>query len=142
MHVLRLGMVVAVFLSLPALGCNQVRSSSVQTGPRRYGPNRGYVTIKATVVPPGAVEIGTVETYGNDKKLSDLVPKFAAEVAKMGGNFGKIDSIRTKFETHIESRMESYSCGTAQAPRTCTRNVSTPVEVATTTIMGRAFRTE
>ncbi|MFW6067650.1 MAG: hypothetical protein ACOC97_04870 [Myxococcota bacterium] len=121
-------------------GCSNVRSSTVHTGANRHAPHQGAVTVQATQVPPQAEELAVVQTRGHNVELSDLVPDFAREVAKVGGNFGKVDKIRTKFEVTQQNRQETYQCGTQDAPQTCTRTVTDQVEIATTTITGRAFR--
>lgn len=114
-----------------------MKSSGVRTG-AAIVPHTGAVTIRASEVPPGARQVGVAQSYGQGN-IEELVPKFAQQVAKLGGNFGKIDDISTKFEMQSRNTTENYSCGTTKAPRTCTRNVTRTEEVATTTIVGRAF---
>lgn len=122
------------------VACARTKSSGVRTG-GALAPYEGKVTIRASEVPPGAREVGVAQSYG-PATIDELIPKFAERVAQLGGNFGKIDDIKTKFEMSTQTSNESYSCGTPSAPRTCYRTVSRQVEVATTTIVGRAFVVE
>ena len=132
--------VAVIVMVVGIAGCRNVRSSGVPTG-GGYRPNAGPVTIRASDVPPGAVQVGVAQAFGQ-ATIDQLVPEFADRVAKLGGNFGKIDDIRTKFEMQSKSESYQYSCGTPQAPRQCTGTRTRTVEVATTTIIGRAFRVE
>jgi hypothetical protein len=129
-------------LAALSFGCSRVGSSSVQTGPAQHAPHAGPVRVMATIIPPGAQELGAVQAYGHGKGLADILPAFQKEVAKLGGNWGKVDSMVTKFTMQTRTRQESYQCGSANTPQTCTRMVTEQVEVATTTIMGRAYRVE
>jgi len=73
--------------------------------------------------------------------IERITPEFIQRVAELGGDFGKIDHIRTRFEMRTQTSQQSYNCGTAQAPRTCSQMVTQTVEVAITVIEGRAFTT-
>lgn len=129
----------AVFLT--GLGaCHHVRSSGTATG-RAAPPNAGEVVVRATDVPEGALQVGVAQAYGTES-IELLVPAFAKRVGALGGNFGKIDDITTKFETRTWTESYTYSCGTQQAPRQCTGTRTKSGEVATTTVVGRAFRVE
>ncbi len=66
--------------------------------------------------------------------------EFAHQVRTVGGDYGKVDSIRTKFELQTTMQTYSYSCGTPKAPATCTGTRTVTAEVATTQVLGRAFR--
>lgn len=124
-----------------SLGCSSVRSTSVATGVSGQAVDASQVAIAATFVPEGATQVAVVETHGNvDEGLAVIMEGFRAEVGARGGNFGKVDSMRTRFEMQTVSRTESYSCGTTSAPRTCSRQVNQVVEVGTMTVVGRAFR--
>ena len=68
--------------------------------------------------------------------------EFARQAASVGGDVAKVDKIETGFETELQTSQQSYSCGTIDAPRTCYRNVTREVEVATTKIVGRAFSSQ
>ncbi len=125
-------------LSLSA--CSTVRSSGVRTG-AASAPNAGGVIVRASDIPPGAVQVGVAQAYGSET-IERLVPAFAERVRKLGGNFGKIDDISTKFEVRTWTETYTYGCGTAQAPRQCTGTRPKSAEVATTTVVGRAFRLE
>lgn len=124
--------------------CSSVSSTSVATGPARGQVVTAVeVEVAATRIPEGAVQVAIVETHGNcNEGLEELILGFREEVATAGGTFGKVDSMRTRFEIVRQTRMETYNCGTSSSPQTCTRQVTNDVEVGTTTIMGRAFVTE
>lgn len=130
-----------IFCFLTTLGCTRIQSSSVATGPAANAYS-GRVTVRATSIPDRAVQLGIVEAHGNVVEVDKVMPEFVNRVAKLGGNYGKVDDIRTKFELSTQSKTESYSCGTYKSPRTCTRSVTKTVEHATTTILGRAFLVE
>ncbi len=117
-----------------------VQSSAVATAPmtRAY---TGRVVLRAGNIPPGSTQLGIVEAHGDTVDIEKVMPEFVNRVAKLGGNFGKIDDIRTHFETHQVSETYTYSCGTTKQYRSCTGTRTQAVEVATTTIAGRAFRT-
>lgn len=100
------------------------------------------VVVSATAGPQGAQQVAIVETHGNcDEGMPALLAGFRGEVARDGGNFGKVDAMRTRFEIVQTTRTQTYDCGTSQVRRTCSRLVTDYVEVGTTTVMGRAFRT-
>jgi hypothetical protein len=60
-------------------------------------------------------------------------------VRSVGGNYAKIDSIRTKYEMQTYSESYTYSCGKNQS---CSGSRPVTREVGTTQILGRAFRIE
>ena len=64
---------------------------------------------------------------------------FRDVVGRSGGNFGKVDSVETRFEMQSVAQTQTYQCGSPAAPRICTRNSNQRVEVGITTITGRAF---
>lgn len=131
----RLGLATFALWSLCGLGCSTVRSSSVPTsGAEAYA---GRVVLSATQEPSQAVQVGIVEANArNVKEFPDLIARFADEVAKVGGDYGKIDSIVTKYETVTRNESYQYKCG----QNTCygTRTVSD--EIGITTVQGRAFK--
>lgn len=118
--------------------CTYVRSSGTPVG-QASAPHVGAVVVRASDVPPGAVQVGVAQAYGNDT-IERLVPAFAQRVGQLGGNFGKIDDIKTKFEVRTWTETYTYSCGTLKAPANCTGTRTKSAEVATTTVTGRAFR--
>ncbi len=126
------------FLLLTVSACSGTRGSAVATDPSA-APYVGKVRVVALWEPTGMKQVGIVEA-STQKKLPELIAEFSRQTAKVGGSLGKVDSMRTKFELVTRSRVESYSCGTTAAPRTCTRHVTETVEIATTTAVGRAFR--
>jgi len=145
MHPSRPAIASAVLLAgtFVSTGCSTVRSTSVATAaPTGQTVSAEQVQVGATYVPPGATQVAIVETHGNcNEGMEALIAGFRSEVARTGGDFGKIDTMRTEFEMVRQQQTQSYSCGTTQAPRTCTRQVYTSVEVGVTTLVGRSFRT-
>ena len=123
-------------------GCSQVTSSGVQTGGQGLAPYQGAVAVAATFVPPGAVEVGIVQAVGQDTNIAELVPQFAGQVAALGGNYGLVETVGTQFELVTSTQSYTYSCGTSQQPRTCYGTRTVTNEMATTQMMGRAFRVE
>ncbi len=119
---------------LSLAGCAQVQTSAVPTS-AASAPYRGAVEIRATTIPPGARQLGIVEAHGANTTIDKLVPEFVKRVAKMGGNYAKIDRIKTRYQWTTETRTYSYQCG----KMTCTGTRSEPVEFGTTSIQGRAF---
>lgn len=95
----------------------------------------------AMTIPPGAVELGVVQATGVGA-VDEIMPEFLAEVARLGGNYGKIDGVATSFDNQMRTRNESYNCGTPQAYRMCNRTITSTEEVAITRILGRAYRVE
>jgi hypothetical protein len=100
----------------------------------------GQVRISAVSVPEGATELGIVQAHTVQGSIEDAVPEFRKQVAELGGDFGKINNVSTKFEMQTRTRTESYNCGTSDKPQTCSRTVTENVELATTRIIGTAYR--
>jgi hypothetical protein len=98
------------------------------------------VRVSVLTVPEGAGELGIVQARTTQGNIEDAMPEFRAQVARLGGDFGKINNVSTKFETETRTRNESYNCGTADKPQTCTRTVTEDVEISTTAIIGKAYR--
>lgn len=126
---------------LSASGCVHTRSSAVpsdaakvQTGPVDAARVAG-VKVRAMEVPEGATDLGVVEANGlGGSTIEDVVAEFRLRVASLGGNYAKVDSVKTKFETVTQTY--SYTCGKS----TCTGMRS--VEVSTLSVLGRAFQVE
>jgi len=118
--------------------CSGVRGSSLATG-GEHAPYSGPVSLVTLDEPTGREQVGLVEVSGLPR-IAELTDEFRRHTAKVGGSVGKIDSIRTTFRIETRQEQESYSCGTSTSPRTCYRSVSRQVEVAETTLVGRAFR--
>jgi hypothetical protein len=129
------GAVVAVAL---ASACTHVGSSGYATGPT-LAPSSGYVVVSATRDPASAQELGVVEAHGPraTATIEQIVAEFRARVASMGGDYGRIDAFPTKHD--LVTQTYAYGCGTPKAPMTCTGYRQ--VEVATFSVVGRAFRT-
>ena len=98
------------------------------------------VRVSAVGVPEGAAEVGIVQAHTIQGSIEDAMPEFREQVAQLGGDFGKINDIATSFEMQTRTRTESYNCGTSDKPRSCTRTVTERVELATTRIIGKAYR--
>ncbi len=98
------------------------------------------VRVSVLAVPAGASELGIVQAHTIQGSIEDAMPEFREQVAQLGGDFGKVNDVSTGFEMQMRTSTESYSCGTSDKPRTCTRTVTRQVEVATTRIIGKAYR--
>jgi len=120
-----------VGVSLFGPGCSTVRGSAVATGPVA-APTGGPVQIVTLAPPAGAIEVGIIQARGR-APIDELAPEFVAQAAHLGAEFAKVDTITTKFELV----RYWYSCGTNNSSR-CWRTR----EVATTQMVGRAFRRE
>lgn len=134
-------------------GCSSVRSSAIATS-APLSPYLSGVTLSATHDPPNAEQVGIVEAHGQrgPGTLSAVALEFTSRVAKLGADYGRIDSFATKFETVSQSYL--YDCGTtvtlgvstdgvpitSYLPMTCTGY--TEAEIGTLTLTGRAFRTQ
>lgn len=135
-------------LTLPALlitatlfaACSGTSSSAYRTSSAAGAPFRGDVRVYATYVPPGAQAVGVVEVSSVDE-LEQAVAAFKQRVAELGGDLGVVDRYSHSFEIVTSSRTESYSCGTQQSPRTCSRSVTDSHEVTTLHLSGRAMIT-
>jgi hypothetical protein len=122
----------------------RVYGSSVATAPSALDRKAAIhpaspIALGATTIPPNATEVGTVQAASDDGRIDSVLPELLRQIAKLGGNFGKIDDVTTQFEVHMIPMTHTYSCGTASAPATCTSTTIQEVEVATTRILGRAF---
>ena len=125
---------------LAAVGCEpRVVSSAVPTSAARLGQPPRPVWLSSLAVPPQARELGVVQAHSDQTDIRRIVPEFVARVSALGGNFGKIDDITTTYEFHTVTSHQTYSCGSVNAPRTCSRTVTSQVEVPTTRVLGRAF---
>lgn len=129
-------------LSAPAAGCNRVTSSAVATG-RPAAPWHGGVRLVALAPPDDvAQKVGVVQAVGHDvDDLPELAREFTAKAASIGGDIAVVDRIRTKFEMITTTESYQYSCGDSKSYRTCTGMRTVTREHATTTMLGRAFRT-
>jgi hypothetical protein len=145
-----------------------VHSSAHATG-RALPPSSGAVLVTATSSPPGAEELGIVEVHGRlaVATLEQLVGEFRGRVALLGGDRGRIDALSTRYQWVTEEY--TYDCSTTEivfetrsvtrvgadgstttssetvpvtktVSKTCTGERQ--VEVATTTLVGRAFLTK
>lgn len=98
------------------------------------------VRVSVLQVPAGAGELGIVQAHTVGGSIEDAMPEFREQVASLGGDFGKVNEVSTSFEMTMRTRTESYNCGTSDKPRNCTRTVMEQVELATTRILGKAYR--
>jgi hypothetical protein len=98
------------------------------------------VRISVLSVPSGAAELGIVQAHTVGGSIEDAMPAFREQVADLGGDFGKVNDIKTTFEMRMVTSTESYNCGSADKPSTCTRTVTRQVELVTTRLLGKAYR--
>lgn len=126
-----------------SFGCSRVRGSAVthagEEGHRVSEQEISRVRVVALTTPENAEELGVIEASGQPD-ITLLVQEFRHQAAAIGGNVAKLDKLDSGFHTEYQTRQENYSCGTASAPRTCTRTVHQKVEIITTKLVGRAFR--
>ncbi len=122
-----------------ATGCSNVHGSAVATS--AAPAYSGAVRLSALDDPGGATQVGIVQASGTGK-LEDLAEEFVAQVRKVGGNFGKVDAVRSRFEMVTQNQTYTYSCGSSSAPATCTGMRTVTSEVMTTQVLGRAFKLE
>jgi hypothetical protein len=99
----------------------------------------GRMWVSAMSIPPQAIQLGTVQASGIET-IDGLMPKFMEEVARIGGNFGKVDLVSTSFDMRTYMESYTYNCGAGGQFRQCHGMRSRTGEVATTRILGRAFR--
>jgi hypothetical protein len=156
----------APLLLLAASCAHAVQSSAYATG-RTGAPSLDPVEIGATRAPSDAEELGLVEAHASPSAgtLQALVAEFRERVASLGGDYGRIDSMATRYE--LVAERYDYECGgtetvmetqttsrtgadgvpvletesvpvTRYVSRTCTGERM--VEAATLTLVGRAFR--
>lgn len=135
----------ALVALLPAVlpGCSTIHSSSVRTA-NSPGAYTGAVTVRSLEEPVQGQPLGIVQTsavVGGRDEFPAVIAAFAAEAAAVGGDLAKIDRLSVTFEIVTVMVTQSYSCGTQNAPRTCTRTVPRQQEVATLNVVGRSFRT-
>jgi hypothetical protein len=131
--------VCALTLLVSVSACSGVAGSGVATG-GNHAAYQGEVRVFAAYEPSETEQVGLIEARSHGQPLEKIVDELRRQAAQLGGNVAKIDRVRSKFEMVQRTRTESYSCGTTQAPRTCTRQVTEWVEVRTTTVFGRAYR--
>ena len=98
------------------------------------------VRVIALYEPTGTEPMGLLEAHTFPLNLLNLLAEFRRLSSQIGGTIAKIDEIKTSSHWETQTFSESYSCGTAQSPRTCSRMVTRQVEVYVTTMVGRAFR--
>lgn len=126
-----------------SVGCSRVSGSAVshggEAGHRVSEQEINRVRVVALTTPENAEELGVIEASGQPD-IQLLVREFRHQAAAIGGNVAKLDKLDSGFHTEYQTRQENYSCGTASAPRTCTRTVQQRVEVITTKLVGRAFK--
>jgi hypothetical protein len=123
------------------IGCSTVRSSSVRASAaadQSVVAFAGDVSLAATHVPEPAQSLGIVEAHGAASEFVTIVEQFKREVAALGGNWGKVDDIKTKMDLVTRNSSYSFPCGQT----TCSGMRTQTVEVATTTVTGRAFKAQ
>jgi hypothetical protein len=117
-------------LALALIGCvPTIHTSAIPSGGQRF-TSTDRVRTSATLVPTGATELGIAEAHASgDVNIERLIPEFASEVGRLGGNFAKVDRISAKYEMHTIMQ----GCG--PNGRMCAHQV----EVPTFQVQGRAF---
>lgn len=130
---LRALVVAAAALGLAGLGCSSVSGSGVATG--APGRGSGVVHVRAITLPRPGREVGIVEAKGHHEMIEDVMPEFARQVAALGGNYGLVDRITSRYELQTYTETYSYACGKS----TCTGTRTSTREVETLSIVGRAF---
>ena len=125
---------------LCASGCTSIRSTSMSTMPAQA--YLGHVSVVSLGEPAG-VQVGIIQTTaGVGEELTEVMDAFAAEAGRAGGDIAKVDRMNVTYEWVTRMVTQTYSCGTSQAPRTCTRTVPQTMEVGTLSVTGRAFRSQ
>ena len=122
-------------------GCSSVEHGVFRTASVRYPPYPGPVLVSRTHEPSG-IPLGVVQVYGKDSQpIGELMEELIRSAAALGADFVKVDRVATRFDPVAVDETVSYECGTEKEPRTCTQTQTTRHEVATTQVLGRAFRT-
>lgn len=127
-----------VAIVMIAAGCSGTHSSSYRTAGGPAARYEGVVRVFVTNTPREVREIGIVQV-DSVESLERAITEFQERVAQLGGDTGVIDRYSTSHEMVSSTSTESYSCGSPQAPRTCTRSVTRQHEVATLHLVGRAM---
>lgn len=117
------------------VGCSTVSGSAIGTSGASLAPNSGPVQLLTLSTPPGAAEVGIIQARGR-AHVDELAPEFVAQAARLGAEIAKVDAVTTKFEMVHMTESYSYKCGQSN----CTGTRSVMREVATTQMVGRAFR--
>ena len=119
------------------VGCYQVQGSAVPTSAFYAPPSAGQARLVNLDVPPSAVQVGLIQAKGTGT-LEMLAAEYVAQARRVGGNLAKVDHVSTKFELVPQAQSYSYQCGTGM----CSGTHVFMVEVATTQLVGRAYRWE
>lgn len=129
------------FATMALQACGSIESSTMATH-GAMAAYRGNVALSGLASPAGAQELGLVTTTALvGEEWKDVLDAFRAAGAELGGDFVTLDNLGVTFDMVTSSQVQSYSCGTTNAPRTCTRTVQQTSEVGHLTLNGRAFRT-
>jgi hypothetical protein len=126
-----------IVLAASSVACARVTGSAVATGGEAPLAATTPVQLSALREPEQGKEVGIVQSRGVGE-LEEQFAEFVKQVRKVGGNYGKVDSIKTKYEIVYQTQTYSYSCGTS----TCYGTRTVPVTVGTMQVLGRAFRVE
>ena len=122
-------------------GCRSVEHGVWRTPGATYPPYLGAVHVSRTREPSG-VPLGVVQAYGKDSQpIGELMDELTRSAAALGADFVKIDRMATRFDPVDVDQTVSYQCGSDKEPVTCTYTQTIRYEVATTQVLGRAFRT-
>jgi hypothetical protein len=131
----------ALVTVITVAACSSVERGVLRTASVTYPPHSGPVQVSRTREPSG-VSLGVVQVYGKDSEpIDELMAKLTRTAAELGADLVKVDRVSTRYDAVNEDQTVSYECGTDKEPKTCTQTQTTRREVATTQVLGRAFRT-
>lgn len=97
--------------------------------------------MSATHVPARAVEIAPVNAHAEAHNLSVVLAAFAEEVARIGGDFAKVDAVLLSFGGDLGLMSTPVVTGTPAGRYVVMESVRDGEE-PTLTVVGRALRTE
>jgi len=131
----------ALATAITVAGCSSIKHGVVRTASVTYPPHPGPVQVSRTREPPG-IPLGVVQVYGTaSEPIDELMAELTRSAAELGADFVKVDRVSTRYDPVDEDQTVSYECGTDKEPMTCSQTQTTRREVATTQVLGRAFRT-
>jgi hypothetical protein len=132
--------VIALVAALSLAGCRSIQQSAFRTAELAYPPYHGPVQVSRTQEPTG-IPLAVVQAYGEGSpSIGTLMAELTHTAAQLGADFVKVDRVATRFDEAFEAETVSYECGTDKEPMTCTQTNTNVMEVATTQVVGRAFR--
>jgi hypothetical protein len=129
-------------------GCSTLHAYGIPTGPARYAPYDGPLSIFSTGgTIPHTIEIGRVEVRGENREgaIDVMFPLFLKKVASLGGDVAVIDDVSAGFYNVTTWRNDVSPQGCVTPPgqfAMCTAQNAYPVTIEGMTIfmVGRALR--